>query len=179
METAQLYHDFPKNGKVGIITNAGGPGVVLSDRCEERGLTLATISIGTAETIKKTQIPLVKPAIPLDIIASARGEEYYHATQVLLDEPAIDILIVICIVPTFLEMTLTEHLEGVIRATEEYCVRTGSDKPVLATWVSPSPLPDKVILEAKKHKILVYNTLEQVVTAATFFQTRITLFKPV
>ena len=167
METTQLYSTFPQNGKLGIITNAGGPGVVLSDRCEERGLALATISTETAEKIRKTQIPLVKPAIPLDIIASARGEEYYDATKALLEEPAVDILIVICIVPTFLEMTLTEHLEGVIRATDEYRTKTGSDKPVLTTWISPIPLPENILIEAKKHKILVCNTIEQTVTAAT------------
>ena len=168
MSVAELYIDFPKNGKIGIITNAGGPGVVLSDRCEERGLSLATISPNTAEKIKKTQIPLVKPAIPLDIIASARGLEYYHATQALLEESTIDILIVICIVPTFLEMTLTEHLEGVIKATSEYRSKTRSNKPVLATWVSPSSLPENILSEAKKHKIIVCNTIEQTVTAATF-----------
>ena len=69
---------------------------------------------------------------PVDMIASARGEDYYRATKALLQDKNVDMLIAICVVPTFAGMTPTEHAEGVIRAVKE----VNNGKPVLALFMA-------------------------------------------
>jgi len=123
---------LPAGRNVAIITNAGGPAVLAADEVEERGLSLAKLSAETLSRLKEFLPPMAALKNPVDMIASATGEDYYKATKILLEDPNVDIIIAICVVPTFGGMSLTEHAEGVIKAYREMGMR----KPVLAVFMS-------------------------------------------
>ena len=149
-----------ENPKIGIITNAGGPAVTLSDLLAEAEITLGELTKKTKEKIASQFPPLVKPNNPMDIIASAREEDYYKATKAFLEDPNIDILIPICVVPTFLEMKPEEHMRGVLRAIKD----TNTKKPVLPVWLSGEIA--KIGRElSEKEGIPSFGTLPEVVYA--------------
>lgn len=123
---------LPKGKRVAIMTNAGGPGVLTADEIDKRGLKLANLEEETMQKLRSFLPPMAAVKNPVDMIASARGEEYYKTAKLLLEDENVDMLIAICVVPTFAGMTLTEHAEGVIRAVKE----TNNGKPVLALFMA-------------------------------------------
>ncbi|AJC71770.1 acetyl-CoA synthetase [Thermococcus guaymasensis DSM 11113] len=123
---------LPKGRRVAIMTNAGGPGVLTADELDKRGLKLANLEEKTMEELRSFLPPMAAVKNPVDMIASARGEDYYRTAKALLEDPNVDMLIAICVVPTFAGMTPTEHAEGVIRAVKE----VNNGKPVLGLFMA-------------------------------------------
>ncbi len=104
---------LPKGKRVAIMTNAGGPGGVLTaDAIDRLGLKLADLEDETIEELRSFLPPMAAVKNPVDMIASARGEDYYRTARALLEDKNVDLLISICVVPTFAGMTPTEHAEG-------------------------------------------------------------------
>ena len=123
---------LPRGKRVAIMTNAGGPGVLTADEIDKRGLKLANLEEKTIEELRSFLPPMAAVKNPVDMIASARGEDYYRATKALLQDKNVDMLIAICVVPTFAGMTPAEHAEGVIRAVKE----VNNGKPVLGLFMA-------------------------------------------
>lgn len=123
---------LPKGKRVAIMTNAGGPGVLTADAIDRKGLKLANLEEKTIEELRSFLPPMAAVKNPVDMIASARGEDYYRTAKLLLRDPNVDMLIAICVVPTFAGMTPTEHAEGVIKAVKE----VNNGKPVLGLFMA-------------------------------------------
>ncbi|ASI98892.1 acetate--CoA ligase family protein [Thermococcus celer] len=123
---------LPKGKRVAIMTNAGGPGVLTADAIDRLGLKLADLEDETIEELRSFLPPMAAVKNPVDMIASARGEDYYRTARALLEDKNVDLLISICVVPTFAGMTPTEHAEGVIRAVKE----VNNGKPVLGLFMA-------------------------------------------
>ncbi|WP_457753284.1 acetate--CoA ligase alpha subunit [Thermococcus sp.] len=152
---------LPEGNKVAIMTNAGGPGVLTADEIDRHGLKLANLKEETMQKLREFLPPMAAVKNPVDMIASARGEEYYKTAKLLLEDENVDMLIAICVVPTFAGMTPTEHAEGVIRAVKE----VNNGKPVLALFMAGYVSePAKELLE--KEGIPVYERPEDVGIAA-------------
>ncbi len=121
-----------RGNRVAIMTNAGGPGVLTADAIDKKGLKLANLEGKTIEELRSFLPPMAAVKNPVDMIASARGEDYYRTAKLLLEDPNVDMLISICVVPTFAGMTPTEHAEGVLRAIKE----VDNGKPVLGLFMA-------------------------------------------
>jgi acetyl coenzyme A synthetase (ADP forming)-like protein len=86
----------PATGKnVGIITDAGGPGVMAADECELRGLNVNKFSdelVQKFERLKeKGKLPKFATNLnPVDVTGSANSEMFEVATKILFDSPEID-----------------------------------------------------------------------------------------
>ncbi len=84
---------------------------------------------------------------PVDLVASGGRREYRASTELLLKNPNIDILLVICAVPTFAGMTLTEHAEGTLEGIRDASER----KPVVGVWLAADVgAPGRNLLETNK-----------------------------
>lgn len=89
----------PKGDRVGIVTNAGGPGILAADALEDQGLVLPELSPELQKAIGSALPKEATTQNPVDLIASGGPEEFEHATRLLLDSDEVDSLIVIY-VPT-------------------------------------------------------------------------------
>ena len=90
---------IPKGRRVGIITNAGGPGILAADALESRGLVLPELSAELQSRIM-TVLPAEASAHnPVDLIAGAQTSEFRHAVREILYSGEVDTLMVIY-VPT-------------------------------------------------------------------------------
>jgi len=88
---------LPAGARVGIVTNAGGPGILAVDACVAAGLQVVDFS---AETRARLQsfLPLeANVSNPVDMVASAGPGEYQRAVEAVLTADEIDALIVIYI----------------------------------------------------------------------------------
>ena len=126
------YQPIPKGNRIGIISNTGGAGVLATDAASELNLEITNLTEGTKEELRQVLPPMASINNPIDVVASGGRREYRIATELLLKDINIDILLVICAVPTFAGMTQTEHAAGTLEG-----VRSASmDKPVVGVWLA-------------------------------------------
>jgi acetate---CoA ligase (ADP-forming) len=88
---------LPKGGRVGIITNAGGPGILAVDALEANGLKVVEFSAELKTRLQSFLSPDASVTNPVDMIASAGPAEYSACIDVLLASDEIDALMTIYI----------------------------------------------------------------------------------
>ncbi|MGC9186843.1 MAG: acetate--CoA ligase family protein [Fervidicoccaceae archaeon] len=152
---------LPKGRRVGIITNAGGGGVLVSDQLEKHGLEVPRLSKGSIAELKKFLPPFASFRNPVDMIASARGEDYRKATEIFMRDDGIDMIIEISVVPTFAGIERDEHARGIVEALKS----SKGGKPILALFMAGDvSARAREVLEAEA--IPVYERPEDVAIAA-------------
>ena len=141
------YQPTPKGNRIGIISNTGGAGVLAADAASEINLEIAQLEKRTKEELRQVLPPMASTNNPIDVVASGGRREYKIATELLLKDSNVDILLIICAVPTFAGMTQTEHAAGTLEG-----VRSASiDKPVVGVWLAGDVgKPGKDLLEMNK-----------------------------
>ena len=86
---------LPRGGKVAIVTNAGGPGILAADACEAAGLSVVRFSEFTRARLKAVLPDVPSVSNPVDMIASAGPEEYERTVDTVLRAGEIDALIIL------------------------------------------------------------------------------------
>lgn len=101
----------PKGGRVGVITNGGGMGVLTADAIEEQGLKIAQFSKESRKAIKKILPDYGNVGNPLDLVADSDVEGYTKAIEVMQNDPNIDALAIIVLTQT---PPIDERILGVL-----------------------------------------------------------------
>jgi acetyl coenzyme A synthetase (ADP forming)-like protein len=120
---------------VGILTNAGGLGILCADACEAVGLDIPSLGEDTVAALRAFLPAEASVANPVDMLGGATAETYAAALPLLIGDPGIDAVIVL-FVPA-VSATADEIGEAVARAAGT----PGVDKPVLATIMSSEGIP--------------------------------------
>jgi acetate---CoA ligase (ADP-forming) len=115
---------LPGGDRVGIVTNAGGPGIMATDACVNLGLKIAELAEGTKAALRAYLPPEASVVNPVDMIASATAESYARTLTAVLDDPGVDGALVINVTP------LLSKPVDILEAVGE--VARGHAKPVLA-----------------------------------------------
>ena len=100
-DTASLLANqpIPAGRRVGIVTNAGGPGILAADALEANGLEIPELSEVLRAEIGSKLPAEASTRNPVDLIASGGPNEFGHATRLLLASGEVDAVMVIY-VPT-------------------------------------------------------------------------------
>ncbi len=88
---------IPSGARVGVVTNAGGPGILAADALEADGLFLPELSPALQEKIGSLLPAEASTRNPIDLIASGGPSQYEHVTSLLLDSGEVDSVMVIYI----------------------------------------------------------------------------------
>ena len=83
----------PAGRRVGVITNAGGPGILAADALESNGLTLPEFSQELQAKLHEVLSEEASTRNPVDLIASAGADEYAHCLNALLESDEVDAVI--------------------------------------------------------------------------------------
>jgi acetyl coenzyme A synthetase (ADP forming)-like protein len=86
---------IPTGERVGVVTNAGGPGILAADALEANGLSLPELSGELREQMGSALPPEASTRNPIDLIASGGPTEYEHVTSLLLESGEVDAVMVI------------------------------------------------------------------------------------
>jgi acetyltransferase len=124
---------LPEGKRVAIVTNAGGPGILLADACEAAGLEVATLSPETEKRLREGLPEEASVRNPVDMIASAGAKSYEHALDCVLRDANVDAAIASFVPP------LGIHTEDIAKAL----VRTNAahpDKTLLAVLMGQEGL---------------------------------------
>jgi acyl-CoA synthetase (NDP forming)/GNAT superfamily N-acetyltransferase len=132
---AVLAHQpLPGGMRLGIVGNAGGPGVLAADAAAAAGLELPPLT-GETQAALRAVLPVgAAVSNPVDTIASVSGEAMEAALRLVLADPGIDAVLAI-VTPT----PLTEQ-DALPRAVRAAAGGTGR-KPLVATVLGqPAPV---------------------------------------
>ncbi|MFW9931086.1 MAG: acetate--CoA ligase family protein [Candidatus Thorarchaeota archaeon] len=141
------YQPLPKGRNIGIISNTGGAGVLATDAASSLGLNIPSLGHETTHELRQVLSPMASVNNPIDVVASGGRREYRVATELLLKDPSVDMLLVVCAVPTFAGMTQTEHAAGTLEGVRS----AGTEKPVVGVWLSADVgKPGKDLLEMNR-----------------------------
>jgi acetyl coenzyme A synthetase (ADP forming)-like protein len=131
-----------QGNRIGIITNGGGLGILLTDACEANGLTVPKLSKKTYKKIDRILPDLVKPNNPIDLVADAGFYRYEAATRALLEDPNIDGIIVASVHGGYARPQ--EFTGAILKMMRERKLHEEFKKPILATWVGGKEFEDLV-----------------------------------
>jgi acetyltransferase len=131
----------PRGARLGIVTNAGGPGVMAADALLARGGEVAELSDQTVATLKALLPPSASTRNPVDVLGDATPDRYRGAVEAVLADEGIDAVLVILTPQAMTDPT------GAAEAVA--AARGSSRKPLLAAWLGgPSVQPGLRVLAA-------------------------------
>jgi len=124
----------PKGDQVAIVTNAGGPGIIIADAIESQGLKVAALGEGTRAALRESLPEEASVNNPVDMIASADADSYRAVLEKVLEDPGVDAVIASFVPP------LGVHAEDVARAITEKAA--GHEIPTLAVLMGRKGLQE-------------------------------------
>jgi acetyl coenzyme A synthetase (ADP forming)-like protein len=153
---ALAWCPLPRGNRVAILTNAGGPGVTAADTLEANGLELAVLSEATLTGMRAVLPPFASLNNPVDILASAPPDSYAVCLKLLLEDPGVDMaMVIVPPPPAFAAGAVAKAIIPVIQT---------SDKPVVAV-----PMGDSLIQESlaflRANEVVDYRFSERAVNA--------------
>ncbi len=148
-----------KRDRLAIITNAGGPGVMSTDRAEDVGVKMAELSDSTITALNEILPKHWSHANPIDILGDATPERYQYALEICLEDERIDGVLVILTPQAMTHPTVAAR--RIIDGADK------SNKPVLASWTGGSRVQEGRDLFANS-RVAHFNTPEVGVDAFSF-----------
>jgi acetyl coenzyme A synthetase (ADP forming)-like protein len=125
---------LPAGPRIGIVTNAGGPGILAVDACEAAGLRVVEFAPEVQTTLRAFLPSTASVGNPIDMVASAGPDEYRQAIEVVLSASDIDALIVVF---TPIDQAKSAAILAGIRAGIASARAQGvTNKPVVACLMS-------------------------------------------
>jgi acetyl coenzyme A synthetase (ADP forming)-like protein len=125
---------IPAGRRVGIVTNAGGPGIMCADACEAGGLEVVELSPRLQASLAEELPPEAAVANPVDMLASAPPEHYRRTVELVAASGEVDAVIAIFIPP------LPADTDAVVQAVHDATARARS-VPVLNVVMSSADPP--------------------------------------
>jgi acetyl coenzyme A synthetase (ADP forming)-like protein len=128
----------PCGPRVGVVTNAGGPGILLADACEAQGLQLPELSPETLQRLRALLPAHAGLSNPIDMIASATPEQYVQTIEAVGADDRVDSVVAIYIPP------LVSNPEDIAQAIARGAGMVPAHKPVLTVFISSKGAPPRL-----------------------------------
>jgi acetyl coenzyme A synthetase (ADP forming)-like protein len=136
---------LPRGRRVGLLTNAGGLGILAADACEAAGLQLPPLAEETQAALSRLLPAEASLANPVDMLGSATAGTFAAALPPLLADPGLDALIVLFVPP------VVARAEEVAEAVAAAVERSGEPgKPVLGVFLSHEGTPAALLRERRR-----------------------------
>jgi acetate---CoA ligase (ADP-forming) len=123
---------LPAGGRLAVLTNAGGPGIISADRAELEGLTVPRLSEALQAALREHLPDSASALNPVDMIASASAAQYEACLARLLASDEVQQVLVMFIPP------LVTAAPDVARAVIAARRAAGSAKPLAACMMGES-----------------------------------------
>src|SRR5512133_1121061 len=126
---------LPRGRRVGVLTNAGGLGILCADACAAAGLELPELSDKTRATLQPLLPSEASLANPVDLLGSATAATFEAVIPPLLADKRLDALIVLFVPP------VVAGAEEVAAAIQKAVEQAATEKPVLAVLIAERGTP--------------------------------------
>ncbi|MBN2417479.1 GNAT family N-acetyltransferase [bacterium] len=147
---------IPSGPRLGIVTNAGGPGVMAADALIQRSGELAELSAASLSALNEILPPMWSHGNPVDVLGDARSKRIAKAVAVVQNDPGVDGVLVI--------LTPQAMTDPVLIARAVAALKEGGTKPLLAAWIGGSRMREGMRILAGAG-VAVYSTPEEAVNS--------------
>ncbi len=147
---------IPKGAKLGIVTNAGGPGVMATDALISSRGKLAKLSDETIALLNENLPAQWSHGNPVDVLGDARSKRIAKAVKIVLDDKNVDAVLVI------LTPQAMTNADATAKAVGE--LSSAAKKPVLASWLGGKNMKEGLKI-LNEYGVAAYKTPEQAVRA--------------
>jgi len=152
---AGIYHPL-KN--LGVVTNGGGPSIVLSDLIElSKSLSLATLKDNTKTSLREVLPPTAAVNNPVDLIGDALADRYTSALKILSKIKELDALAVI----------LTPQKMTQIKETAKIISKINKKKILLPLFIGGTQV-EAALKIFRKNKIAYFTDPKNLVKALDY-----------
>jgi len=148
----------PAGGRIGILTNAGGPAILAVDAAEAAGLKVPPLGEATKEKLRQALPAAAAINNPIDMTANGGPEAYRACLEALYDEPDLDAILVIFIPPL---VTPSSEVAQVI--SEVVGALPHHHRPIAAVFLDPQSRLS--VINAGESVVPVYDFPEGAVAA--------------
>jgi acetyltransferase len=129
--TAKGLESFsiPKGNRIAVVTNAGGPSIILVDKIEKEELQLAELSDVTKSKLREIVHPEGTVNNPIDLLPGGDEISFPQVIQIVLEDSNVDAVVSLFVEPVMVKpMPIAEAVNEI-----------ESDKPILQVIM---PLPE-------------------------------------
>lgn len=147
---------LPRGGRLAIVTNAGGPGVMATDSLLARNGELAEISDSTREQLNAFLPSAWSHGNPIDILGDADPERLAKTMEIVQADPNVDAILVV-----FSPQAMSQPTAAAQAVVE---VSKKTTKPILTSWMGGKATHEGVTL-FNAAKIPTYRAPEEAVKA--------------
>jgi acetyltransferase len=147
---------IPRGARLGIVTNAGGPGVMAADALIAEQGELARLSVDSLAALSENLPPFWSHRNPVDVLGDAKSKLVAKAAQIVLRDPGVDAVLVI-ITPQAMTNPAAVAKEIVELAPD-------ARKPVLAAFLGAQSMTEGIRI-LNDAGIPTYTTPERAVRA--------------
>ena len=89
----------PNGGRVVIITNAGGPGIMCADACQAGGVEVPALPADVKSTLTQFLPAEASVGNPIDLIATASADDYRRTLRTVIDAGVCDAVLAVFVAP--------------------------------------------------------------------------------
>ncbi len=123
------HQPVPRGGRVAIVSNAGGPGVLAADAAIAGGLSVPELSADLQARLRGYCPQAASVSNPLDLLASASGGDFRQSIGAVLESGEIDAVVTIFTPPL---VTTPEDFATGVAAAVDGVTGEGAEVPVIA-----------------------------------------------
>jgi len=146
----------PRGARVAIVSNAGGPGIMCADACQADGVDVPELAPEVQSELAGFLPAAAALGNPVDMIATASGEDYRRALRALIDNDACDAILTI-----FVPALVTEAVEVATAISD--VAQDARGVPIAAVFMTTEPPPGK--LAAGRVRVPAYEFAEDAARA--------------
>lgn len=125
---------LPSGPRLGIVTNAGGPGALATDCVANFGGQVAALSEQTLAALNALLPPHWSHANPVDVLGDADAERFAGALRIVAADPEVDGLLAI--------LTPQAMTNATAVATRIAAIAHTLDKPLLCSWMGAASVEE-------------------------------------
>jgi acetyltransferase len=147
---------LPLGPRLGIVTNAGGPGVMATDALIAANGVLAQLGEKSLQLLNENLPAAWSHRNPVDVLGDARSKRVAKTMEILLNDDGVDAVMVILTPQAMTNPT------SIAKAVGQLAVTTA--KPILAAWLGGHSMKEGIHV-LNDSGIATYSTPEQAVRA--------------
>jgi acetyl coenzyme A synthetase (ADP forming)-like protein len=142
----------PKGNRVCVVTNAGGPGVLVTDALISNGMEMPALSEATVSSLRKFMPKEASFSNPMDMVAGAGPKEFNRVLSAVKHDDRYDTIIPILVPPvTIDQLEVARNIHECLADTDKTvlaCLMGAGDASVGIEYLKQHGLPVYIFPEA-------------------------------
>ncbi len=131
-EAAQAFatQPIPKGDRIGMVTNAGSPAIIITDEAIKAGLKVPDLAESSKDLLREKLQAIASIANPIDMMATASGPEFSASLQALVDDPNLDAAVICFMTPFFVDtLSIADAVVEQAKRTDKTLIAVAMTNP--------------------------------------------------